>query len=95
MNRLPDKQKQLPLRPENHRARIIHISIRPRTWFGKFVLAAISIAAIVAALFLSIIVLAFVFAVLMVVIVYSLWIAYRVRRSALKYQRDERRSKER
>jgi Flp pilus assembly protein TadB len=94
MDHLPDTQKQSLLHPDKQRIRVIHFSIRPKTWFGNLILVMISIVAMVVALFLSLIVFAFITTIVILMLIYLIWMARRVRRRMINNQ-DERYRKER
>ena len=87
MERLP--KPQLPDRPADTRPRVIHISMRPRTWLGKVVLGIIGVVVTLVALFLSLVAFAIIASLVVVVIIYFLWATRRMRRAIRKGYIDE------
>ncbi len=79
MSQLPDQQ--IPQPPQPRPVRVIHISVQPKTWFGKLVAGIIGMAVMLVAFFLSILAFAIIASIVLVAIIYFLWATRRVRRA--------------
>ena len=79
MEQLPDQQT--PQSPQARPVRVIHISVQPKTWFGKLVTGIVAAAVMLLAFFLSIVVFAILASVAMLAIIYLLWAMHRARRA--------------
>lgn len=65
-----------------HVPRVVHVSVQPRTWYGKLVAAVVGLAVMVLALFLSVVVFAVLASLAVAAVVYIAWASRRARRSA-------------
>ena len=81
MKQLPTPPPQTSQRSRSETARAFHISVQPKTWFGKLVAGIIGMAVMLAALFLSLLALAIVSSIVLAAILYFLWTARRGRRT--------------
>jgi len=79
MGQLPDQQT--PQSPQTRPVRVIHISVQPKTWFGKLVTGIVAVAVMLLAFFLSIVVFAILAGIAMLAIIYLLWAMHRARRA--------------
>jgi len=79
MGRLPDHPTPQP--PRRQPVRVIHVSVQPKTWFGKLVAGILGAALMVAAFFLSLLAFAIIASTATVAIVYFLWITRHARRA--------------
>jgi Flp pilus assembly protein TadB len=79
MGQVPDQQS--PQSPQTRPVRGIHISVQPKTWFGKLVAGIFAAAVVLLAFFLSIVVFAILASIAMLAIIYLLWATHRARRA--------------
>ncbi len=61
--------------------RVIHISVQPKTWFGKLVAGIIGVAVMLVAFFLSILAFVIIASIVVMAIIYFLWATRRARRA--------------
>jgi hypothetical protein len=71
MKQIPDRRA--PRSPHPQPMRVIHISMEPRTWWGKLLAGVIGILILAAAFFLSIVLFTVVLSIAMVAFVYFIW----------------------
>ena len=82
MEQLPEQQRsQSPQPAQPPTARVIHISVQPKTWFGKLVAGIVGVAIALVAFFVSIIAFAIIASIVVVAIIYVLWVTRRARRT--------------
>jgi len=82
MEQLPEQQglrSPQPAQPPT--ARVIHISVQPKTWFGKLIAGIAGVAIALVAFFVSIIAFAIIASIVVVAIIYFLWATRRARRT--------------
>ena len=60
--------------------RVVHISVQPKTWFGKLIAGIVGLAVMLVAFFLSILAFAIIASIVVVAIIYFLWVTRRARR---------------
>jgi VIT1/CCC1 family predicted Fe2+/Mn2+ transporter len=77
MEQLPNRQTPQLSRPQT--ARVIRISVQPKTWFGKFIAGIIGVAVMLVAFFFSILAFAIVASIVVAAIIYFLWATRRAR----------------
>ena len=78
--------EQLPEQPtppaaDDRTARVIHVSVQPRSWIGRLVLGIVGVVAMVVTVFLSVIAFAVVAGLVAVALIYLLWVTRRARRA--------------
>jgi hypothetical protein len=73
--------QQTPKSSQPGPVRVIHISVQPKTWFGKIAAWIIGAVVMLVALFFSIIAFSIIASVAAVALVYFLWTAHRARRA--------------
>jgi hypothetical protein len=78
--------EQLPEQPtppaaDGRTARVIHVSVQPKSWIGRLVLGIVGVVAMVVAVFLSVIAFAVVAGLVAVALIYLLWVTRRGRRA--------------
>jgi membrane protein implicated in regulation of membrane protease activity len=78
MEQLPNQQTPQLSRPRT--ARVIRISVQPKTWFGKLIAGIIGVAIMLVAFFLSIVTFAIIASIVGAAIIYILWATRRVAR---------------
>jgi VIT1/CCC1 family predicted Fe2+/Mn2+ transporter len=81
MKQLPTQSQQTSQQSASETVRAFHVSVQPKTLFGKLVAGIIGAAVMLAALFLSLLAFAIVLSIVLVAIVYFLWAAQRARRT--------------
>lgn len=81
MNPLSD-QRAGPDHEPPRAARVVQVSVQPKTWFGKLVAAIVGVAVMLLALFLSVLVFAVLASLAVVAVLYIAWAARRARRAA-------------
>ena len=82
MEQLPEQQRsQSPQPAQPPTARVIHISVQPKTWFGKLIAGIAGVAIALVAFFVSIIAFAIIASIVVVAIIYFLWVTRRARRT--------------
>ena len=79
MEELPNQQTSQSSQPRT--MRVVHVSVQPKTWFGKLIAGIIGVAVILVAFFLSILVFAIIAGIVVIVIIYVFWGAHRARRA--------------
>jgi hypothetical protein len=78
--------EQLPEQPtppaaDSRTARVIHVSVQPKSWIGRLVFGIVGVVAMVGAVFLSVIAFAVVAGLVAVALLYLLWVTRRARRA--------------
>lgn len=81
MDRLRDRRKE-PTSRALYVARVVHVSVQPKTWFGKLMAAVVGLAAMLVAFFISMIVFAVIASLVVVAVIYLMWAARRARSAA-------------
>ena len=82
MEQLPEQQRsQSPQPSQPPTARVIHISVQPKTWFGKLVAGIVGVAIALVAFFVSILAFVIIASIVVVAIIYFLWVTRRARRT--------------
>src|SRR5216683_1125526 len=82
MEQLPKQQApESPQLSQLRTERIIHISVQPKTWFGKLTAGVIGVAVMLVAFFLSILAFAIIASIAVVAIIYILWATRRAHRT--------------
>ena len=61
--------------------RVVHVSVQPKTWFGKLIAGIIGVAVMLVAFFLSILVFAIIATIVVIVIIYVFWGTHWARRA--------------
>lgn len=61
--------------------RVIHISVQPKTWFGKLMAGIVCVAVMLVAFFLSVLAFAIVTGIFVVAVIYFLWATRRAHRT--------------
>lgn len=78
MERLRDRRTE-PSSRALYAARVVHISVQPKTWFGKLMAAVVGTGVMLVAFFISIIVFAVIASLVVVAVIYLMWAARRAR----------------
>ena len=73
---LPDQQTSQP-----RTMRVVHVSVQPKTWFGKLIAGIIGVVVILVTFFLSILVFAIITSIVVIVVIYIFWVTHRARRA--------------
>jgi Flp pilus assembly protein TadB len=82
MEQLPEQQRsQAPQPSQPPTARVIHISVQPKTWFGKLVAGIVGVAVVLVAFFVSILAFVIIATIVVAAIIYFLWVTRRARRT--------------
>ena len=82
MKQLPNRQAPQTSQPSQSRtARVIHISVQPKTWFGKLIAGIVGVAVMLVAFFLSVVAFVVVTGLVVAAVIYFLWATRRVRRT--------------
>ena len=81
MDRLRDRRTE-PTSRSLYAARVVHVSVQPKTWFGTLMAAVIGLAVMLVAFLLSMIVFAVIASLIVVAVIYLIWAARRARRAA-------------
>jgi Flp pilus assembly protein TadB len=82
MEELPRRQTPQSSQPSQPpTARVIHISVQPKTWFGKLVAGIVGVAVALVAFFVSILAFAIIAGIVGAAIIYFLWVTRRARRT--------------
>jgi VIT1/CCC1 family predicted Fe2+/Mn2+ transporter len=76
---LPNQQTSQS--PQPRTMRVVHVSVQPKTWFGKLIAGIIGVVVILVAFFLSILVFAIIASIVVIVIIYVFWATHRARRA--------------
>ena len=94
MNQLPEPPTPVsPYREYPERGRVIHVSIRPKSWLGKIAFAIAGLVLLVVGVLFSLVVLAIVAGVGVLGALYFLWATRHVRR-ALREARKQQQERE-
>jgi VIT1/CCC1 family predicted Fe2+/Mn2+ transporter len=82
MEQLPNQQTPQTSQPSQPQTvRVVHISLQPKTWFGKLIAGIIGVAVMLVAFFLSILAFAIIASIVVVAIIYFLWATRHARRA--------------
>jgi 4-hydroxybenzoate polyprenyltransferase len=82
MRQLPNQQTPQTTQPSQPRTvRVIHVSVQPKTWFGKLMAGIVCVAVMLVAFFLSVLAFAIVTGIIAVAVIYFLWAARRAHRT--------------
>lgn len=82
MKQLPNPPPSQTSQPSQSRtARVIHVSVRPKTWFGKLIAGIVGVAVMLGVFFLSAVVFVVVTGIIVAALIYVLWATRRVRRT--------------
>jgi len=82
MKQLPNRQTRQTSQPSRSRtARVIHVSVQPKTWFGKLIAGIVGVAVMLVAFFLSVVAFVVVTGIVVAAVIYFLWATRRVRRT--------------
>jgi uncharacterized membrane protein len=79
MEQLPEQET--PSVRDARTMRVVHVSIQPKSWLGRLVMAVVGVAVMVVAFFASIIAFAIVAGPLAVAFVYLFWVTRHARRA--------------
>jgi Flp pilus assembly protein TadB len=82
MEQLPEQQTPQSTQPSQQpTARVIQISVQPKTWFGKLVAGIVGVAVVLVAFFVSILAFVIIATIVVAAIIYFLWVTRRARRT--------------
>jgi uncharacterized membrane protein len=82
MKQLPNQQTPQTSQPSQPRTvRVIHVSVQPKTWFGKLMAGIVGVAVMLVAFFLSVLAFAIVTGIVVVAVIYFLWATRRAHRT--------------
>ena len=82
MKPIPNPQPPQTSQPSpSWSTRVIHISVQPKTWFGKLIAGIVGIAVILLIFFVSVVALVVVTGIIVAAVIYLLWATRRLRRT--------------
>jgi len=83
MDRSSDRSTEPASRPP-YVAHVLHVSVQPKTWFGKLIVATVGLAVMLIAFLLSVIVFAVIVSLIIVAVIYVMWVVHKTRRAKLR-----------